>query len=101
MLLLAASCYLLNFAQASDHFDERRENMIRLIEADVRDTSQYLKQSTLDARVLDAMMRVPRHEFVPSDLVDLAYENRPLPIGYSQTISQPYIVATQIASELR
>lgn len=93
MLLLAASCYLLNFAQASDHFDERRENMIRLIEADVRDTSQYLKQSTLDARVLDAMMRVPRHEFVPSDLVDLAYENRPLPIGYSQTISQPYIVA--------
>ena len=36
---------------------------------------------------------VPRHRFVPEDLEDAAYENRPLPIGYGQTISQPYIVA--------
>src|SRR5205807_9987311 len=41
----------------------------------------------------DAMRRVPRHDFVPSDLKDQAYEDRPLPIGYGQTISQPYIVA--------
>ncbi len=93
LLLLAASSCLLDSVQASDHFRDSRENMIRLIEADVRLTSKYLKQSTLDARVLDAMARVPRHEFVPPHLADRAYQNRPLPIGHGQTISQPYIVA--------
>jgi len=39
------------------------------------------------------MASVPRHEFVPADQLDYAYENRPLPIGHGQTISQPYIVA--------
>ncbi len=43
--------------------------------------------------VLRAMNRVPRHEFVPSEYLDQAYDNHPLPIGYGQTISQPYIVA--------
>ena len=43
--------------------------------------------------VLAAMRHVPRHEFVPEDVRAAAYENRPLPIGYGQTISQPYIVA--------
>lgn len=43
--------------------------------------------------VLEALRRVPRHEFVPDDLRDLAYADHPLPIGYGQTISQPYIVA--------
>jgi protein-L-isoaspartate(D-aspartate) O-methyltransferase len=43
--------------------------------------------------VLRAMHKVPRHEFVPPDFVDEAYENQALPIGYGQTISQPYIVA--------
>ncbi len=46
-----------------------------------------------DARVLAAMTDVPRHLFVPEDERDQAYEDRPLPIGSSQTISQPYIVA--------
>lgn len=46
-----------------------------------------------DARVLDAIGRVPRHEFVPSDVRRRAYENRALPIGREQTISQPYVVA--------
>jgi protein-L-isoaspartate(D-aspartate) O-methyltransferase len=44
-------------------------------------------------RVLDAMGKVPRHEFVPADLRHLAYSDRPLPIGHGQTISQPFIVA--------
>jgi protein-L-isoaspartate(D-aspartate) O-methyltransferase len=47
----------------------------------------------IDARVLDAMRKVPRHEFVPGPQKRLAYRNRPLPIGAGQTISQPYIVA--------
>ena len=46
-----------------------------------------------DARVIDAMRKVPRHEFVPEALRDGAYEDTPLPIGHGQTISQPYIVA--------
>jgi protein-L-isoaspartate(D-aspartate) O-methyltransferase len=46
-----------------------------------------------DPRVLDAMRRVPRHEFVPEDRRAQAYLDSPLPIGHGQTISQPYIVA--------
>ena len=46
-----------------------------------------------DPDVLSAMAAVPRHVFVPTDYLDQAYENHPLPIGYGQTISQPYIVA--------
>lgn len=46
-----------------------------------------------DERVLDAMRKVPRHSFVPPESRGEAYANRPLPIGYGQTISQPYIVA--------
>jgi protein-L-isoaspartate(D-aspartate) O-methyltransferase len=46
-----------------------------------------------DTKVLDAMGSVPRHWFVPSNMQDNAYADRPLPIGYGQTISQPYIVA--------
>src|SRR5512135_3219547 len=46
-----------------------------------------------NARVLAAMGKVPRHEFIPENLRDRAYDDRPLPIGHDQTISQPYIVA--------
>jgi protein-L-isoaspartate(D-aspartate) O-methyltransferase len=46
-----------------------------------------------NARVLAVMEKVPRHEFVPEEYRDRAYEDRALPIGYDQTISQPYIVA--------
>jgi protein-L-isoaspartate(D-aspartate) O-methyltransferase len=46
-----------------------------------------------DQRVLDAMLHVPRHEFVPSALLRAAYDDRPLPLGDAETISQPYIVA--------
>jgi protein-L-isoaspartate(D-aspartate) O-methyltransferase len=46
-----------------------------------------------DERVLAAMACVPRHEFVPPHLLEFAYADHPLPIGYGQTISQPFIVA--------
>src|ERR1700741_4584267 len=49
-----------------------------------------------DERVLDAMARVPRHEFAPQRYRDQAYEDHPLPIGEGQTISQPYIVAVML-----
>lgn len=60
---------------------------------DVRETRCVTGRQTLDARVLAALRRVPRHAFVPDELQDRAYDNTPLPIGYGQTISQPYIVA--------
>jgi protein-L-isoaspartate(D-aspartate) O-methyltransferase len=53
----------------------------------------YLNRRALDERVMRALAKVPRHEFVPADDREFAYENRPLPIGHGQTISQPYIVA--------
>ena len=49
-----------------------------------------------DLRVLDAMRKVPRHEFVPETFRQNAYEDHPLPIGEEQTISQPYIVAAML-----
>src|SRR5947209_11310976 len=49
-----------------------------------------------DQRVLEAMERVPRHEFAPERYRDQAYEDHPLPIGEGQTISQPYIVAVML-----
>ena len=70
-----------------------RAAMVADIEADVRLTRRSLDKQELDPRVLQAMATVPRHELVPERQRDAAYENRPLPIGHGQTISQPYIVA--------
>ena len=53
---------------------------------------QILARGVRDRSVLDALRRVPRHEFVPPGLIEEAYTDHPLPIGYGQTISQPYIV---------
>lgn len=60
---------------------------------------QLAARDISDRRVLDAMLRVPRHQFVPAAFVSRAYTDGPLPIGHGQTISQPYIVAlmTQLA----
>lgn len=65
-------------------FDVARHNMV---------VEQLERRGIRDPRVLEAMEWVPRDEFVPPDLVDLAYEDRALPIGLEQTISQPYTVA--------
>ncbi len=54
--------------------------------------TQIQARGVQDERVLAAMRKVPRQEFVPAHVENRAYEDRPLPIGYDQTISQPYIV---------
>ncbi len=59
-------------------------------------SAQIARRGVADPRVLDAMRTVPRHRFVPPDLASQAYADYPLPIGYGQTISQPYIVAYMI-----
>lgn len=63
------------------------------IRAEAWGTRQYTGRSAFDERVLAAMREVPREDFVPPELRHRAYDNRPLPIGHGQTISQPYIVA--------
>ena len=67
--------------------DARREERMEMVEHQIR------RRGVTDQDVLAAMERVPRHEFVPEDLRRQAYADHPLPIGYGQTISQPYIVA--------
>jgi protein-L-isoaspartate(D-aspartate) O-methyltransferase len=94
--VIGLSCLFLLLAGlpvGADDFAQKRQALVKVIEADVRDTSLYLDKEALDDRVLQALSTVPRHLFVPKRVVDQAYENRALPIGYSQTISQPYIVA--------
>src|SRR6185436_16194740 len=63
---------------------------------------QIAARGIKDRRVLAAMAEVPRHRFVDGSLQGLAYEDRPLPIGYSQTISQPFMVAraTELAAPI-
>jgi len=72
-----------------DPYQEARSRMVQ---------TQIVRRGVQDERVLKAMARVPRHLFVPADYVSSAYGDHPLPIGFGQTISQPYIVA--IMSEL-
>jgi protein-L-isoaspartate(D-aspartate) O-methyltransferase len=69
------------------------QRMLRDIEREVEYTRSLIGKQALEARVMAALKEVPRHEFVPGDLRDAAYQNGPLPIGHGQTISQPYIVA--------
>lgn len=78
---------------AEETFRQQRQNLVEVIKADVMDIHDYLQLERLDEQVLNAIGKVPRHEFVPGNQRSYAYENRPLPIGYGQTISQPYIVA--------
>ena len=81
-----------NYA-ASDDFASQRHALVAEIRRETRWVSEEIGKSELDAKVLDALDKVPRHEFVPESQVRKAYVNRPLPIGHGQTISQPFIVA--------
>jgi protein-L-isoaspartate(D-aspartate) O-methyltransferase len=78
-------------SQAS--FEEQRAALVEEIEREVRETRHYTGKASLDDAVMEAMATVPRHEFVPDTVRSRSYDNRPLPIGDGQTISQPYIVA--------
>ena len=83
----------LEHAQAVDQYAVQRQQMVDEIAADARRLVKYMDKNTLSEHVMHAMATVPRHLFVPPEKRSRAYENRPLPIGYGQTISQPYIVA--------
>ncbi|MGH7185866.1 MAG: protein-L-isoaspartate(D-aspartate) O-methyltransferase, partial [Pseudomonadota bacterium] len=80
-------------AAAADPYAAARFDMVRTIEVIAGEIGGGAAPTMLNASVLEAMRRAPRHAFVPADMRELAYDDRPLPIGYGQTISQPYIVA--------
>jgi protein-L-isoaspartate(D-aspartate) O-methyltransferase len=88
--VIALTCFLLTSLSCAgarvpeeDSERSRRQDLVRTLET----------QGIRDSSTLAALRRVPRHEFVPAAHRARAYENRPLPIGHEQTISQPYIVA--------
>lgn len=89
LLLAMLACQ----AQARDEYELLRQRMVQEIVAMTTDTRFETGRTALDAPVLGAMRKVERHKFVPPSEIVNAYQNRPLPIGYGQTISQPYIVA--------
>ena len=73
-------------AESDPYFDERRQ-MVK---------TQLRNRGIRDQRVLEAMLQIPRHEFVAEEYKSQAYEDHPIPIGESQTISQPFIVAISL-----
>lgn len=82
-----------NLNPDDQNFEIKRQIMIN---------QQIKGRGITDQKVLNAMLKVPRHKFVDDYLIKIAYQDSPLPIGYYQTISQPYIVAymTQMAEIL-
>lgn len=78
---------------ALDTFAAARRALVAEVEDEFRRTRSWTGRAAPSAQVLNALLRVPRHDFVPADLASSAYVNRPLAIGHGQTISQPFIVA--------
>ncbi|MGR9086756.1 MAG: protein-L-isoaspartate(D-aspartate) O-methyltransferase [Gammaproteobacteria bacterium] len=78
---------------AENDYQRQRSKMVKVIQDGVTKTAGLIGRKNLNPKVLDVLRKVPRHEFVPADYKAYAYENRPLPIGHGQTISQPYMVA--------
>ena len=81
VLLISVGCHPAQ-TQLAD-FPAQRERMVK---------EQIVMRGVVEERVLAAMRKVPREEFVPAELRAESYTDRPLPIGYDQTISQPFIV---------
>ncbi len=91
IIIIASIFFMSSHVLSSDLYEKKREEMVRYdIEA----------RGIKDKKVLNAMLKVKRHLFVDTSLMDKAYNDHPLPIGEGQTISQPYIVAlmTEAAS---
>jgi len=90
---ICVSCLALVFVtlNCSNSQDSKEDNYMRQRKAMVE--QQIKGRGIHNKKVLAALMNIPRHKFVPEDYKSYAYDDRPLPIGYNQTISQPYIVA--------
>jgi len=78
---------------AEDSIEDQRRRMLAEIVAEAALTAGHTGRAAFSERVLRVVGSAPRHEFVPLELQPYAYLNRPLPIGYEKTVSQPFIVA--------
>lgn len=95
ILVIIAAIIIQPYAWAAgpEKFVAERRALVAEISALARETQAETGQGVFSKQVMQAMGRVPRHRFVPPELERYAYRNRPLPIGYGQTISQPFVVA--------
>lgn len=84
IILILALLLTMHIVPQDDKFSELREAMVE---------KQIISRGVTEERVIEAMRTIPRHLFVPDNMVEVAYADSPLPIGFNQTISQPYIVA--------
>jgi protein-L-isoaspartate(D-aspartate) O-methyltransferase len=75
------------------YFEDQRRQMVEAIKVIAEHLVAEIGKPAMDDRVLAAIAKVPRHEFVPIEVQPYAYLNRPLPIGFDKTISQPFMVA--------
>ena len=78
---------------SAEYFEEQRREMVAAIRMIAEHLVAQVSKTALDERVLRAMAKVPRHEFVPVEVRLYAYLNMPMPIGFDKTISQPLMVA--------
>ncbi len=92
-VLIVASAHSPAPVAASNHWTELRQAMVETIEAYAASMPQSSGITGISAAVLGVMNQVPRHRFVPERNQGRGYDDRPLPIGHGQTISQPFIVA--------
>ncbi|OGV73029.1 MAG: protein-L-isoaspartate O-methyltransferase [Methylophilales bacterium RIFCSPHIGHO2_02_FULL_57_10] len=95
ILVIVCVIILQPYARAAEpeRFAAERRALMAEISALARETQAETGQGAFSVRVMEAMGKVPRHRFVPPEVERYAYRNRPLPIGYGQTISQPFLVA--------
>jgi protein-L-isoaspartate(D-aspartate) O-methyltransferase len=93
--IVAAAVIAATAAAAADDFApaELRSRLVQWLQYEARAVGSETGVTSFDQRVLDAMARVPRHEFVPAEFRPFAYLDVPLPLGHGQNISQPFIIA--------
>ncbi len=84
LIIFTFTCFLSHSQFDNEEFRKQRERMLNL---------QIKARGIKDESVINSMRKVPRHLFVPRNRISEAYDDGPIPIGYGQTISQPYIVA--------
>jgi protein-L-isoaspartate(D-aspartate) O-methyltransferase len=89
VIIFSTLLLMLNCGLQDDKYLKTRDDMV---------TKQIEDRGIKNQPTIDAIRKVPRHRFVPTNLIDRAYNDGPLPIGYGQTISQPYIVAYMTAA---
>jgi protein-L-isoaspartate(D-aspartate) O-methyltransferase len=97
LTMAAAAGLAIPGSMAEPDYALARAEMVRTIELHAREAGLALRGSPISPAVLDVLRATPRHEFVPEGLRDASYADHALPIGYGQTISQPFIVALMTA----